>query len=286
MNKRLIRAALFVLVAMAPVTHAAEAFCNEPDQNGERRIVVITASYNNKDWYQANLDSIFAQNYTNYRVIYIDDCSPDGTGDLVEQYIKENGQEHRVTLVKNKKHCGAMANHYNAITTCDDRDIIVIVDGDDCVARQGVFNYLNNVYADNSIWLTYGQFVEFPSGCHGFCCPMPRHVIERNAFRDFEHIPSHMRTFYAGLFKQIKKEDLMYQGEFLKMDADIAAMFPMIEMARDHFRFIPEVLYAYNGGNALNDHKISKSMQRQLDLMLRAKPRYNKAKSPIREQGA
>ena len=34
--------------------------------------------------YKRNLDSIFMQNYTNYKVIYIDDNSPDGTGQFVQ----------------------------------------------------------------------------------------------------------------------------------------------------------------------------------------------------------
>jgi len=256
-------------------------FVNHPDKNGEREIVILTASYNNKDWYKWNLDSIFAQEYQNYRVIYIDDFSTDGTAQLVEQYIKEKGQQHRVTLIKNTEHKGAVANHYYAIHTCPDTAIIAIVDGDDAIAGAGVLKYLNDVYADNDVWLTYGQFMEVPGNSQGWTCQMPAHIVKNNAFRDFEHIPSHMRTFYAGLYKQIKKEDLMYNGQFLEMLADIGAMFPMIEMARDHFKFIPHILYLYNGANAINDHKKSKKMQRDLDLMLRAKPRYAKAKSPL-----
>src|SRR3989304_2120498 len=54
----------------------------------EKHFVVIVPSYNNKDWYQKNLDSIFMQKYTNYHVVYIDDVSTDGTGDLVEKYVQ------------------------------------------------------------------------------------------------------------------------------------------------------------------------------------------------------
>src|SRR5579862_6844435 len=83
----------------------------------ERDFVVVIASYNNKDWYQANLDSVFSQNYSHYRVIYIDDCSPDGTAKFVEEYIKARGLEHKVTLIKNTVRQRALANLYNAIWT-------------------------------------------------------------------------------------------------------------------------------------------------------------------------
>ena len=60
------------------------------------------------------------------------------------------------------------------------------------------------------------------------------------------------------------------------MTGDIAAMFPMIEMARDHFKFIPDVLYIYNGVNPISEHKVSRQLQRKLDLEIRRRPRYEK----------
>jgi glycosyltransferase involved in cell wall biosynthesis len=260
-------------------------FNNMPDQNGERHIVIVTAGYKNKNWYKKNLDSIFAQKYQNYHLMYVDDCSPDGTADLVEQYINEKGYNHKVTLIKNTERYGCpLANHYKAIHACDDKAIIVILDADDFFAHDRVLSYLNNVYSDSNVWLTYGQFVEYPSGVHGFCSPMPQHIVERNAFRDWACIPSHLRSFYAGLFKQIKEEDLKYDGRFFMMTGDMGAMMPMIEMARDHFKFIPDILYIYNAANELNEYKVSKDLQRKIDLYIRALPRYEKVKSPIRSK--
>lgn len=242
----------------------------------EKHIVVVVASYNNKQWYRANLDSVFTQKYDHYHVIYIDDCSTDGTGALVDEYIKKCGKEDRVTLIRNHERRGALENQYHAIHSCDDKSVVVILDGDDWFAYDGVLAHVNKIYSEFDVWLTYGQFKEYPSGAHGFCSPMPAHVVQNNAFRDHQSIPSHLRTFYAGLFKKIKKEDLMHEGKFLPMTGDIAAMFPMIEMARDHFKFIPEVLLTYNGANNLNDHKVSKGLQRKLDLLVRSRPRYAK----------
>ena len=240
----------------------------------EKEMVIVTASYKNSEWYEKNLDSILSQDYDNFRVIYLDDCSPDGTGDLVEAYLKEHPQGHRVTLIKNEQRVGAMANLYRAIHMCDDKAVIVIVDGDDCLAYDGVLKYLNEVYTESDVWLTYGQFLEVPSRNHGFCCPIPWYVVEQHSFRDFDHAPSHLRTFYAGLFKRIKKEDLMYEGEFVQMSYDIAMMFPMMEMASRHFRFISRILYIYNGNNPISDHRVNKDLQRKIDLYIRSKSRY------------
>lgn len=248
----------------------------KPKQDGTKHFVILVASYNNAQWCQKNLDTIFAQRYDNYEVIYIDDCSTDNTGDLVEKYIQEHNLERKVTFIRNKTRLGgALENHYRACHSCKDEDVIVVVDGDDFLAHNNVLSYLNNVYKNPDTWMTYGQFKEVPSEKKGFCSPMPQKIIAQNSFREFSHIPSHLRTFYAGLFKQIKKDDLMLHGEFFKMTGDMAAMLPMIEMARNgHFKFIPDVLYLYNAINPLSDHRISKELQRTMDLEIRKRTRY------------
>lgn len=54
---------------------------------------VVVPSYNNyqSQLYLRNLDSIFMQDYSNYHVVYIDDASPDKTGEYVHKYLEEKG---------------------------------------------------------------------------------------------------------------------------------------------------------------------------------------------------
>ena len=245
----------------------------------EKPIAIISASYNNIQWYKKHLDSVFAQDYHNVHLYYTDDCSTDGTGDAVEAYVKEHGWQDKVTLIKNKVRVGALANQYNAIHQCSDDTIAIILDADDWFAHPGVLKFINNVYSKNDVWLTYGQFIEFPTNKRGFCTPMPEWVVGNHAFRLYEHIPSHLRTFYAGLFKKIQKDDLMLDGQFYRMTGDMATMIPMIEMAADHYQFVPNILLVYNTANELNDHKVSKELQSRIDKHVRSLPRYPKLQS-------
>jgi len=222
----------------------------------DNHFVVVTAGRNNSLWYKRNLDSFFNQTYKNCEMIYIDDASTDGTADLVENYIKENGQEGRVTLIKNKERLLPLRNQYEAIHTCADTDIIIILDADDWLARDDVLLYLNEVYSDSNIWLTYGQFKMYPSGKKGFCRTVEKHIIDNNKFRSLGFIFSHLRSFYAGLYKKINIKDLMYQEKFFYIAIDAAIMYPMIEMAsKGHFKFIPEVLYVYNVAREQKDQR-------------------------------
>ena len=219
----------------------------------EKPLVVVIPSYNNARWYKQNLDSIFSQKYCNYRVIYIDDCSTDGTYELVEEYVKATGQENRVTLIRNEVNRGIFANHYRAVHMCDDYEIVLNVDGDDWLHDDQVFNKVNQAYTDSDVWLTYGQFKSWPENKAGFCKRSPKHVIERNAYRDFTWRASHMRTFYAWLFKRIKLKDCLYNGEMYRLCADMVMMYPMLEMAGGkHLHVMDDLLYVYNESEPKN----------------------------------
>jgi len=136
------------------------------------------------------------------------------------------------------------------------------------------------VYADPTIWLTYGQFKIYPDG-NGFCSAIPQNIIQYRKFRKFKWCISHLRTFYAGLFKKIKIKDLLYEGKFFPVSWDRAIMFPMIEMASNHFKFIPDILYIYNNANPINDHKTSRQMQLQLAEYIQNLPPYKEIDSPF-----
>ena len=244
--------------------------------NEEKCFVVVIPSYNNARWYDRNLQSVLSQNYTNFRVIYTDDRSSDGTGELVEAYLEQNDPDKKVYLIKNSTRQGALHNLYTMIHMSDDNDIIVTLDGDDWFPDNNVLTRLNDIYSSGEIWLTYGQFQMHPSGAQGWASPMPDYIVKNNTFRDFQHLPTHLRTFYSWLFKKIKLEDLLYQGDFYPMTWDQTMMFPMIEMAGERHQFIPDIMYVYNEENNISDHYVSRQLQAHLAQIIRQKNRYKR----------
>lgn len=241
----------------------------------EKKIAVIIASYNNQAWYVKNLDSLLSQNYTNYHAYYIDDCSSDYTGSLVEAYLKHHLRKKHVTVIKNKTRVGALANIYNAIIARDDETIIVSLDGDDWFAHPNVLSLINKVYSTYDVWITYGQYRFYPSNRRGNCDRIPDSVIENNSFRSYRWVSSHLRTFYAKLFKKIDAKDLRYNDSFYPVAWDLAFMFPMLEMAHQHSCFISDELYVYNFANPINDERIRQKQQLALEKHIRALPRYS-----------
>jgi glycosyltransferase involved in cell wall biosynthesis len=249
----------------------------------QKSFVVVTASYNNKEWYQRNLESIFNQDYKNWRLIYINDCSIDGTGELVEAFIAANAKQDRVKLINNTKRQGHLYNQYYAIHSCAKDEIIVIVDGDDWLAHTHVFSYLNKIYQDPNVWMTYGQFWYFKKDKLGFCKKVPNKIIKNNLIRDYpEWVLSHLRTFYAGLFHLIKIEDLYYHDDFFPMSADLAVMYPLFEMAAERAQFISKILYIYNDANPISFTHNSPEKQGEIRHEICYNyPRYKRLKNPI-----
>ncbi len=242
--------------------------------------VILIASYNNEKFVEKNLRSAL-QDYPeeHYRIIYIDDASTDTTYQKAQAIIADSDKEHLFTLIHNEVNKGALCNHYETIhNLIKDEEIVVILDGDDRLASRHVLEYLNKIYLGKDIWMTYGQYREINAKNIGFNKPMPPHIIQHNLFRKYQDIPSHLRTFYAKLYKKIALDDLMLNDEFLVMCADMATGIPMIEMARDHFAFIPDVLYLYNDANPLSDHNKSRKLQIEIDQYVRSRPVYSPLK--------
>jgi glycosyltransferase involved in cell wall biosynthesis len=251
----------------------------------EKPMVVIIPSYNNQKWVENNLRSVFSQNYENYRVIYIDDYSTDDTYESVQKLVEKYEQQNRVTVIHNDIRRGAMANWYTTIHSCRDEEIVVQLDGDDWLAHENVLSYLNKIYSEKDIWLTYGQFVEYPSGVIGYAYSkqFSDEVIRSNAFRKVGQLPiSHLRTCYAWLFKAIKLEDVLYQGEFYKMTCDKVIMAACIEMAAKHHYCVPEVLYVYNTSNQISNHRVNANLQHSLAWYVLSLPPYKPLENPVK----
>ncbi len=233
------------------------------EDNSEKPFVVIEIGYNNKEYVQKNLESLFGQKYDKYRFIYVDDASTDGTGRLVQEYIQANGK--KATFIQNKERAGVLDNLYRIITQLNNKDIVILVESDDWLAHDGVLAYLNKVYANPNVWLTYGQFAG--------AAEIPVDVIEKNSLRS-ANLSTHAITFYAGLFQRIKKDDLLIFGQFTPIVWNTAIVLPMLEMAGKHSKFIPDVLYVYNKGSPLKMENRNRDLQNNFEQRIRSKDKY------------
>lgn len=209
-----------------------------------RSFAVFIYGYNNGAFVEKTLRSVFSQAYDAYRVIYVDDASSDGSFEAASDAIYLSGQMLRVTAVRNEERLGQLANLVRAAESCRKDEIIVVLNGEDWLAHEWVLSTLNQYYADSDLWLTYGQYCEYPTYKRGSARKVRKN--EWDKLREAPFVAGHLKTFYAGLFQKVSVEHLTQHGSFFPAAFDLAVMLPMLEMAQEHFQFLPDVLYVAN----------------------------------------
>ncbi len=273
-----------VMLALCAMV-SPELLASSRTSSGKQEVpefVLLVLSYNNEKYVLNNMKSICHQHSTRpYQIVCVNDCSTDRTGELMEEYVRKHDLQSMVKIIHNEKRMGMTQNTYNTIHNhIQDHKIVVKVDGDDTLANDNVLLRLEKAYKNPDIWLTYGQAIRIPGG-ELLSEKIPDEVFYNCSHRKWGFTSIALRTFKAGLFKKIKKEDLMHEGEFFVMSGDEAYMFPMLEMCSpvdangvNHTVFIKQILYFYNVSNPLNDHHINRKLQSGLAKVIRARPAY------------
>src|SRR3990167_6276676 len=244
----------------------------------EKKFVFIITSYNNSNWIYKNLDSTFQQNYANYRVIYVDDCSSDNSLDIIEKYLTEKSiDKDKFIFIKNNIRNYKAYNLSLAVDICEDNEIIVILDGDDWLSDSGVLSNLNTIFSENDIYVSYGSYVDLDINLKSKC-PISLGFPKNTNFRkEYGMIPGHPFAAYARLFKLVKKSDLIYQNSFIKMASDVAFIIPICEMAGiNKIYFNKRINYIHNRQNPINDHKVDNKFQFKINNYIRGKKPYQK----------
>ena len=249
----------------------------------DNHFIVIVPVYNAVKWIGKCLDSIISQSYANFNLLVIDDHSTDGTWDVIKSY--------GINAIQNKERIGsALANiiHGIELIAKNDEDIIVTVDGDDYLHDDNVLSYLNTIYQDD-IWLTYGSFLPVSGKFKNTCQELGNINEESWSGKDIIHsctpktyresgmwVTSHLRTFKKWLWDKIIDTDLRDRdGKYFKVAWDLAFMYPMIEMADTHIKFIDKILYMYNDLNPICDGTIDPTSQISTGKYIQSKPIYN-----------
>jgi glycosyltransferase involved in cell wall biosynthesis len=237
-------------------------------------IHVIIPAYNAGNWIGINLRTLQIQTEKNWKAYVCNDLSTDNTKEIVE---KEALSDNRIILINNTTKHYSSGNHYEIIhkPEIDDNDICMTVDGDDWLADSKVFERLLTAYSDNNTWMTYGSFIHWAGGKElqpGFASPPEGGIAN---IRRARWTTTHLRTWKAFLFRQVKKEDLQYENDWVKMAGDLFFMIPMLEMAGDkRAKFLPEINYVYNIASPNNEYKVNLDLQNEMAKTVRNKVPY------------
>lgn len=88
-------------------------------------VSIIMPTYNCGRFIRESIDSVFAQSYTNWELIIVDDCSTDNTAEIVAAY-----KDSRIHYLRNEQNMGAALTRNKALREAKGR-YVAFLDSDD-----------------------------------------------------------------------------------------------------------------------------------------------------------
>lgn len=224
----------------------------------QRKIVVLISSYNNPlAITEECLRSILMQDYSNFEILFCDDCSPQANiEELHNDLIQRIDTDHKIIYRRNNVRYKPMGNQWiswnsiNPENKEDNREIIVVnVDGDDVLLHEDVFKIINELHHKGA-WITWGQCLFYPSmktitACKG----VSEGTIINNQWRDIPFCFGHIRTYRLSLLKNIPLQSVLCNGDFYPAAGDVALMWHLCEEAGKHAIFNDVPCYGYRVTN-------------------------------------
>ena len=119
-------------------------------------IGVIVPVYKVEKYIAECIDSILAQTYTNFRLILVDDGTPDNAGQICDEYAKKDS---RITVI-HQENAGVTRARARGVEEADDCEFITFVDGDDMLSQTALEEYHSLMTEDIDIVLNTTYYTE------------------------------------------------------------------------------------------------------------------------------
>lgn len=229
-------------------------------------IVILTTCYNASPFIKECIDSMKIQNNNNWKCYIMNDLSTDDSLNVVMENVK--GDDRFVVINNTEKHW-QFRNYHQVITNKEivsDEDICVTLDIDDYFPDSEVLNRVEGYYKDGNTLVTHGQF-KYDNGRIGFTRP----PVDVNNPRNSPFTLSHLRTFKAFLFRNIKEEDYIVNGKWPECAGDTFFTYPIFEMAGiNRIKFVNDINMVYRL-HSLNEHVVNMKTQQECANWVRHK---------------
>jgi glycosyltransferase involved in cell wall biosynthesis len=145
---------------------------------------ILISAHNPGKLCRKTLESVLEQKYPNFRILYIDKGSTDGSFEQMQEFVASLPQREQVVLIQTED---------TGIEWCRDEEIAVFLPAKDWLAHDQVLQWLSRAYQQEGVWMICGG---------SRCCPSYKRAKKRSG----------LKSVYASLCKQGKiDEDHVYQ---------------------------------------------------------------------------
>lgn len=119
-------------------------------------VSIITPAYNAAAYIAETIESVFAQTYTNWEMLIVNDCSKDNTAEIVQSYA---AKDKRIKLINLKQNSGAAIARNAAIQNAKGR-YIAFLDSDDLWKKEKLQKQIQFMQ-QNGYAFTYTSYEHF-----------------------------------------------------------------------------------------------------------------------------
>jgi glycosyltransferase involved in cell wall biosynthesis len=191
-----------------------------------------------------SLYSIWCQTHSNWKIIVVDDASEDNTLAEIKRFqSKFSMTDDQLTVITSQTQNYALPNILRAIEETDDDDIICHVDGDDWICDMDALSLINMRYEKSPEIQALWTAQRWGFSNYNISGPLAPDADP------YTHpwVSSHMKTFRAGLFHDIKDENFRDEsGEYFQRVADQAFYLPVLHKAAGNWFYEPITAYHYS----------------------------------------
>lgn len=166
-----------------------------------KKFAVVVYAHNDGAWIKEKvLESLFAQDYENFRLIFIDDASADQTYEEAQAYILGKKEESRSILIRNETYLGKASSIYRVLDSLSDKEIVVLLDARQWFSHPFALTRINSAYQNPDVWTVVSSGIDYPS----YDRVEPLTIGSQKG----EGAPLPL-AFYATIFKEIGLIDLL-----------------------------------------------------------------------------
>ena len=195
------------------------------------RVSVVMPAYNAATTLQASMDSVFAQTHADVELIVVDDCSQDGSWDIIREVAAREPCVVAIRLPRN----GGVAAARNAGIEAATGTHIAFLDSDDRWRPEKLENQLAHMVATGSA-ISYTAYRRFDEADSTLSIVVPPAEADHAAMLKSNRIGNlsglYDRSIGDGRFEKIGHEDYVFWLAMVKR-AGIARRVPTTEPLAD-----------------------------------------------------
>lgn len=121
-----------------------------------KQVSFILISYNQKKFICDAVNSAFSQDYPSLEIIISDDCSTDGTYEILKEIVSNYKGSHRVVLRQTNRNLGVLAHVIDAANSANS-ELIVLAAGDD-ISKPERTRKMAIAWQSTAAWGLYSKY--------------------------------------------------------------------------------------------------------------------------------